>query len=90
MKLYELLSRLGTEIPFYVYGKFFFISHLEQDGEVWVDIDPDEEMRSVRVRTDRELVDFIRSNVEQGLLFDEMVLGDVMDSIWRSIEYIYL
>lgn len=89
-RLAELLSKIRIVIPFFVYGRLFFISHLEQDGEIWVDIDPNDEMRMVRVRSDKELVDFFRSNVEQSLLFDEMIVDDVVNSVWRTLGYIFL
>lgn len=80
-----LSAHLELVLPFYLYGKLFFISRSEHDGEIWVDIDPDDSTKQIRVTSDKELVDFIRSNVEYCPKSDEMIVFNVKNAVWKAL-----
>jgi len=81
-KLIEWLSGVAyIEVPFCVYGTLFYISYQDSEKEVWLDIDPDDITKRKKIKTEKELTDYIRENVEQSPLCDETIMFDVLNAV---------
>ncbi len=85
-ELFDWLREISLiEVPFCVYGALFYIAYRDSEKEVWLDIDPDNEAKLTRVKTEKELTNFIRDNVEQSPLCDETIMFDVKNAVCVSI-----
>jgi hypothetical protein len=84
-----------TVVRIYIYGQYFNLSRLgtvfgQEEENIWIDIDPDDENKKVRVTSNKELVDFIRNNVIQAPSYDEMILFNVKDAVFDALNMRFL
>lgn len=78
-------SSKGRSVRICLYDQVFRLSHLVENNEVWIDVDPDDESLVERVSTPKELAYKIRSHVIMSPLFDEMIMFDIRNAVWKVL-----
>lgn len=79
-----LKDTANRTVSFWLYGKSFQVSRAEDNDEVWIDINEYGHVK-VRVKTEEELVIYIRNHVQQAPLFDEMILFNVKIKVCQNL-----
>jgi len=74
---------VGRTVLFWLYGKTFRVSHIEDTDEVWVDIQEIGHSTKVRVRNEEQLVTYIRNHVVVAPQLDEMIVFNVKNAVCK-------
>jgi len=70
-------------VLFWLYGKTFRVSHIEDNEENWVDIQEIGHSTKVRVRNEEQLVTYIRNHVLLAPRLDEMIMFNVRNAVCK-------
>ena len=70
-------------VLFWLYEKSFRVSHIEKNEEPWVDIQEIGHSTKVRVRTEEQLVTYIRNHVSLAPQLDEMIMFNVRNAVCK-------
>lgn len=75
----------GRSVLFYLYNKTFRVSHIEDNNDVWVDINEVGRSTKVRVRTEEELATYIRNHAKNTPEKDDMILFNVKIKVCHNL-----
>lgn len=68
-------------VLFWLYGKTFRVSHIEDNEETWVDIQEIGHSTKVRVRNEEQLVTYIRNHVATSPVHDDVIMFNVKNAV---------
>jgi hypothetical protein len=74
----------GHTVCICIYNQLFRLSQVSEIQEAWIDVDPNDESLTERVSTEKELVDYIRKNVNLSPFRDETIIFDVKNAVWKK------
>ncbi len=74
---------IGRTVLFWLYGKSFRVSHIENNEEPWIDIQEIGHSTKVRVKNEEQLVTYIRNHVSVAPRLDEMIMFNVRNAVCK-------
>lgn len=74
---------VGRTVLFFLYAKTFRVSHIEDNEEDWIDIQEIGHSTKVRVRTEEQLVTYIRNHEPRTPVDDGMIMFNVRNAVCK-------